>query len=778
MRLTHTLAWELLRLRWTLSHRWILLLGPATIAAAGCGGHVSAFGPASENLSVHADSMRIDTNGTTRLSATLASGEPANVQWKLAGGDPSAGTGSVNADGVYTPPAYLTRDSVAVQVQATTTGAAATPANVSAASVALTVTPGFLQPLSPGNLSVGPNGSATVSGSISEVGGTGGIRFSLASDTSGTPSTEGSLSAPVCSRGAVNGANPAYTVCSVTYMAPASIAVSNTVYLLGSVGSGKAVSWTRILLNAAGVNSDPAAHQAREPVPVPMGSSAGSNADYDSSAGKLTDCCGGTLGAVLQDASGNQYVLSNNHVFARSDQGISGDMVVQPGLIDNGCTPYGVGPGTTPVATLTGYPSLNSAQTNVDAAIARVSPGLVDPKGDILELGARQQDGTLAAAPAGISSSGGKGEQATLGMMVAKSGRTTGLTCAPVSAVNVDVLVDYFTDCAETTHSMTKSFTNQIAVSGTSFSDAGDSGALVVDSSNAEPVGLFFAGGTDVHGVEQAIANPAPEVLSELDRQVSGTNGPTTYSFAGGQDHAVTCLDYDKGRLPDASAPALPADEQEKAEAALPLAQLLVNPSAGIERAGIASSKDRPGRASLLFYVDPQVYQAVIANGGSSIPASIRSVITSVLPVSALNSEPAAVAPLSGQPNAASLSLALAAKQRLSASLLKPGSAIFGIGVGQSLDNPAEAALVVFVDRNKFDGTLPEALEASGQRVRLVLMDRLHVTRAHGTPEAGGAVCPVFRRGGSESQGRENGGFDPWSRASSSPGDLTPKENQ
>lgn len=748
-------------MRWTFSHPWIrqsLLLGPAIIAVAGCGGHVSAFGPAPASVSVRADSTRIDTNGTTRLSATLASGEPVDVQWKLTGGDPSAGTGSINADGVYTPPAYLTRDSVAVQVQAIALEGATTPASVQAASVALTVTPGFLQPLSPGNLSVGPNGSATVSGSISEVGGAGGIHFSLASDTAGTPSTEGSLSAPVCTRGAVDGSNPAYTVCSVTYTAPALINGAGTVYLLGSVGSGKTVSWTRILLNAAGINSDPTAHQARLPVPVPMGSSTGSNADYDSNGGKLTDCCGGTLGALLQDASGNQYVLSNNHVFARSDQAIPGEMVIQPGLIDNGCTPYGVGPGTTPVATLTGYPALGSAQTNVDAAIARVSPGLVDTKGNVLELGEKQQDGTLAVAPPGTSSSGGKGEQATLGMMVAKSGRTTGLTCAPVSAMDVDVLVDYFTDCAETTRSMTKSFTNQIAISGTSFSDAGDSGALVVDSSNAEPVGLFFAGGTDVHGVEQAIANPAPEVLSTLNRQVSGTNGPTTYSFVGGQDHPVTCLSYDTGKTAaDTSAAVLAAGEQEKAEAALPLAQLLVNPTAGIERVGIAPSKDLPGKASLLFFVNPTAYQAAIANGSSPIPTSVRSVITSVLPISALSSDATQVAPVATQPNAASFSRVLAAKQRLSASLLKSGSAIFGVGVGQSLDNPADAALVVFIDRNKFDGALPEALETSGQRIKLVLMDRLHVTRAHGTPSSHGSACPVFRP--SESPGDK---FDPW----------------
>jgi hypothetical protein len=141
-------------------------------------------------------------------------------------------------------------------------------------------------------------------------------------------------------------------------------------------------------LNAAGINSNPVSHQTRLAVPVELGTSSGSNVpDYDANRGQLSDCCGGTLGALLQDASGTQYVLSNNHVFARSDQSLPGETIIQPGLIDNGCTPYGFGPGTTPIATLTGYPALTSSATNVDAAIARVTPGLVDPKGSILELG-------------------------------------------------------------------------------------------------------------------------------------------------------------------------------------------------------------------------------------------------------------------------------------------------------------------------------------------------------------------------------------------------------
>ena len=34
-------------------------------------------------------------------------------------------------------------------------------------------------------------------------------------------------------------------------------------------------------------------------------------------------CCSGTLGALITDGS-NQYILSNNHVLARSDQAIAG----------------------------------------------------------------------------------------------------------------------------------------------------------------------------------------------------------------------------------------------------------------------------------------------------------------------------------------------------------------------------------------------------------------------------------------------------------------------
>jgi hypothetical protein len=751
-----------------------LVLAPAVIVVASCGGRVSASGAGgAASLTIHAEASRIDTNGSTRYSATLADGAPARVVWSVSGGDPRAGAGSINAEGIYTPPSFLTQEAATVAVNAVLAekqgGEAAT-----SGSALLTVTPGFLQPLTPGNLSVGPNGTATISGSMTEVGGSGAIRFTLAADAAGTPNTVGTLSAPHCVRGSVEGGNPAYTVCSVTYAAPPAVPASASVFIVGSIfalglasgpasgASNPAVSWTRVLLNAAGINSNPVTHQARLTVPVMLGSSSGNNADYDAAQGQVADCCGGTLGSLLQDASGTQYVLSNNHVLARSDQSLPGETIIQPGLIDNGCTPYGVGPGTTPVATLSGYPALNSPAGNVDAAIARVTAGAVDPKGNIQELGAKQPDGTLAAAPPGISSTGGKGEAASLGMLVAKSGRTTGLTCAAVSAVSVDVVVEYFTDCAETAHSFSKTFTNQIAMAGTSFSDAGDSGALVVDTANAEPVGLFFAGGTDTNGVEHAIANPAGDVLTALDAQVPGAaGGPASYSFVGGADHPVSCLSYGAPKAIDeaAAVAALSAAERERVEAALLMAQSTLN-AAGIVRVGMTASKDHPGEGALAVYVEP-------ANGPiqsiPAIPAAIGGVATVVIPTGGQPGESGAPYALS-QPRAASFSQVLAAKQRHAAALFKSNPALFGVGVGQSLDNPADAALILFLDRRKATGPAPETLRApetiDGQRVRAILMDRFHVTRSHGQPARSASTCSPEHRVTAAWE-EENDGFDP-----------------
>jgi hypothetical protein len=75
------------------------------------------------------------------------------------------------------------------------------------------------------------------------------------------------------------------------------------------------------------------------------------------------------------------------------------------------------------------------------------------------------------------------------------------------------------------------------------------------------------------------------------------------------------------------------------------------------------------------------------------------------------------------------LSQALTVKRQRVRDLMQQYPAFFGLGVGQSLDNPREAALVIYVDRRQLPAVLPTII--GGVRTRYVVMDRLHVTRSY-----------------------------------------------
>jgi hypothetical protein len=660
-----------------------------------------------------------------QFAATQTSGSPAEVTWSVSGGDAVSGPGSINANGQYTPPSYLTADRAEVVVTATQ---AANP-SLRTSSV-LTVTPGFLQPLTPENVALGAGGTVAITGFLAEAGGSAGIHFELAGSPAGQGSGQGSLSAVSCQR-----EGQAFTSCTVTYTAPGSVQSTGATYVVAKVNSALPGSGLNsissvaavVLVNTAGITSNPATHQAPLATSVLLGSSGGNNTDYDTRGNQIVDCCSGTLGALVEDASKREYLLGNNHVLAKSDHASVGDTIVQPGLIDNNCTPLGdaAGPGlvssVAPVAQLTSWLPLSSRLTNADAAIAQVTSRAVDPSGDILELGARQPDGTLAAAPPGISSTGGRGEAGWLQMKVAKSGRTTGLTCGGISAVDLDVTVDYYLDCAETRPYLSKTFTHQLAISGNQFSDAGDSGALVVDAANAEPVGLYFAGGADISGVSQGVASPAPDVLSELDAQSSGN-----YTFVGTADHAVSCLSYGDGTISAAQGLALSAAENARAQQALAQARMLVSSATGIIGAATGKSSDHPGEAAVILYTD----QTRTVN----VPDTVDGVRTIVIPTTARAAAYGAApqSPLeAGSVSLPSSTLvqAMTVKSQTAASLMRKNRAFFGVGVGQSLDNPREAALIIYVDRNNIPSQLPATVD--GLRTRYVVMDRLHVTRSY-----------------------------------------------
>jgi hypothetical protein len=127
-------------------------------------------------------------------------------------------------------------------------------------------------------------------------------------------------------------------------------------------------------------------------------------------------CCSGTLGSLVKDSSNTQYILSNNHVLADSDQAAPGEDISQPGLIDNNCRP------ATIVADFTVAPHLG---TNVDAAVAALRSGQMDSSGTILDIGVPSSS-TL---------------NASTNLLVAKSGRTTGFTCGSVQSTNTSVKV-------------------------------------------------------------------------------------------------------------------------------------------------------------------------------------------------------------------------------------------------------------------------------------------------------------------------------------------------
>jgi len=205
-------------------------------------------------------------------------------------------------------------------------------------------------------------------------------------------------------------------------------------------------------------------------------------------------CCGGTLGSLVTK-NGISYILSNNHILARSGSASLGEDIIHPGLIDIGCNASLA----TEVGDLSEAVALGSGATTsdrVDAAIAAVRSG-VGTTGHIRDIGLI--DPTPAAA--------------ALNMSVMKSGRTTGHTLGSVQAVNVSANVQYTRGCGFG-KKFTITYTNQISVTPGGFSAGGDSGSLIVSnnpSSCTQPVGLLFAGSSTV-----TLANPINKVSARL----------------------------------------------------------------------------------------------------------------------------------------------------------------------------------------------------------------------------------------------------------------------
>jgi Peptidase family S64 len=305
------------------------------------------------------------------------------------------------------------------------------------------------------------------------------------------------------------------------------------------------------------------------------------NQHFGVSGGNVNDhssafCCSGTLGSLVTDGT-NQYILSNNHVLARSDQAIAGEDVSQPGLIDNGCRI------ATVVADFTGASPLGS---NVDAAVAQLRPGQMDSSGFIEDIG------TPSSSIVNPS----------VGLGVAKSGRTTGFTTGSISSINASVNVQYQRGCNQG-KKFTVSYTNQVVINSTTFSAGGDSGSLIVtNNASHNPVALLFAGSSST-----TIGNPIGQVLSRL-----GTALGRTFSFGGGGGGGAAAITQGNmgggGRQPFTPGLAglmqLPQQAADRALAVLEVHRDTLMFTPGVLGTGVGASDRADGQAAIVVYVD------------------------------------------------------------------------------------------------------------------------------------------------------------------------------
>jgi len=164
------------------------------------------------------------------------------------------------------------------------------------------------------------------------------------------------------------------------------------------------------------------------------------------------------------------FLLSNNHVLANQNAARAGDPILQPGPYDGGHDPEDRIARLSRFVPLTFYPPtpLHQHQNLVDAALA---------EGDFPQL---DREIYWIGRVRGWKPK----SRVQVGMLVQKTGRTTGYTVGRITVVNATVDVSYGAG-------KVARFREQIIT--TSMSAPGDSGSLITTLDNVA-VGLLFAG--------------------------------------------------------------------------------------------------------------------------------------------------------------------------------------------------------------------------------------------------------------------------------------------
>jgi hypothetical protein len=394
--------------------------------------------------------------------------------------------------------------------------------------------------------------------------------------------------------------------------------------------------------------------------------------------------------------------LSNNHVLGKSSLGVTGDPITQPGLIDNNCNGGMVVAHLSEAAALkpnpcTSTPCTGPAPSNVDAAIAQIVGGAVDTSGSILDLGAAGATSIAAVPPSVTPANPAAVLSANEG--VAKSGRSSGLTCSTLMSVNTQVSVDYNASCGGA-KAFTSTFNNQVIVNGGSFSASGDSGSLVVTSDTARPVGLLYGGNSTTTS-----ANPIQDVLAAF------TNGSGTPVIVGSGDHAVSCKPQAPAPAsspgPGASAASLTESERGRVAVVQQRRAAELMQDSAITSVDVGASEDNPGEGTLVMQLS--------GTPRNPIPPLIDGVRTKVV-----------FSPRAGMAQTPVLTMddmerAKATKEIYAGGLMSQ-SGIQGVGVGRSNDNPSETAIVIYLISGMARPAIPQVLD--GVRTKIVEGDR------------------------------------------------------
>ncbi len=278
-------------------------------------------------------------------------------------------------------------------------------------------------------------------------------------------------------------------------------------------------------------------------------------------------CTSGTLGSEVQNTGGTAFVLSNNHVLADVNKATPGQLIVQPGLADEGCQKFK----DDAVAKFSKAVPINFGGKNtVDAAIAQVISG--DVNSEILNIGPIAAT-TVTASP---------------GLAVQKMGSNTCLTAGTITAVAMKGKVGY-------PGGKTAKFVDQIVIAVQDFGGPGDSGSLIVTQDSCpQAVGLLFAGTSDQ---SQTIANPISDVLTKL--KVTMVGGCTAATAAPRASDEAGNIGMSKEVVDSAKAV---RDRHED--------QLMSIPGAVGTAIGIG---DQPGQASIEVYIKKATPEAQAA---------------------------------------------------------------------------------------------------------------------------------------------------------------------